>query len=128
MLIVVSITDGTKKITQPGPITSIQLNLLYPFRETDSLRVVFLEQTPAFLPSVSRIVACTIAVQSRGGLSASSACSFLPGFQCLQSFHLLEYVFEKFFSVYNVQVATDLGVFTCELIELLLSQRAEFRV
>jgi len=84
------------------------------------LRVVLLEQAPASFPSVTRIVACTLAIKSSNGFSAPSACSLLPGFQCLESFHLLKYVFEEFFSVYNVQMATDLGVFTCKLIELLL--------
>lgn len=89
-------------------------------RKNNSLRVVLLEQAPASFPSVTRIVACTLAIQSRDGFSAPSACSLLPGFQCLESFHLLKYVFEEFFSVYNVQMATNLGVLTCKLIELLL--------
>lgn len=106
-----------RHINKTNPLLTTRRNLL---------GVVFLEQTPASLSSIARFIPNTITLaESRSGLSASSACSLFSGFQSLECLHLLEYVFQEFFSVDHVQMATDLRIFACELIELLRCEGPE---
>ena len=107
-----------RHINKTNPLLTTRRNLL---------GVVFLKQAPTFLSSIARVISHAITLAESGnGLSASSACSLFSGFQSLECLHFLEYMLQEFFSVDHVQMAADLWIFACELIELLRCKGAEF--